>query len=49
MSLESKPPQGTLGPFALVDTETPKQLFSHVGFKDIKVETVQTTFEFDSP
>jgi ubiquinone/menaquinone biosynthesis C-methylase UbiE len=41
-------PPGTPGPFALADTETLKQLFSQAGFKDIKVETVQITFEFDS-
>jgi ubiquinone/menaquinone biosynthesis C-methylase UbiE len=43
------PPTGTPGPFALADTEALKQLFSQAGFKDIKVETVQITFEFDSP
>jgi ubiquinone/menaquinone biosynthesis C-methylase UbiE len=43
------PQPGTPGPFALADTETRKQLFSQAGFKDIKVETVQITFEFDSP
>jgi ubiquinone/menaquinone biosynthesis C-methylase UbiE len=43
------PPPGTPGPFALADTETLKQLFSQAGFKDIKVETVQITFEFGSP
>jgi ubiquinone/menaquinone biosynthesis C-methylase UbiE len=43
------PPPGTPGPFALADTETLKQLFSQAGFKDIKVEILQVTFEFDSP
>jgi ubiquinone/menaquinone biosynthesis C-methylase UbiE len=43
------PPPGTPGPFALADIETLKQLFSQAGFKDIKVETFQITFEFDSP
>ncbi len=43
------PPPGIPGPFALADTETLKQLFSQAGFKDIKVETVQITFAFDSP
>ena len=43
------PQPGTPGPFALADTETLKRLFSQAGFKDIKVETVQITFEFDSP
>jgi SAM-dependent methyltransferase len=43
------PPPGTPGPFALADAGTLKQLFSQAGFKDIKVETLQITFEFDSP
>ena len=43
------PPPGTPGPFALADVEALKQLFSQAGFKDIKVETIQITFAFDSP
>jgi ubiquinone/menaquinone biosynthesis C-methylase UbiE len=43
------PPPGTPGPFALADIETLKQLFSQAGFKDIKTDTFQITFEFDSP
>jgi ubiquinone/menaquinone biosynthesis C-methylase UbiE len=43
------PPPGAPGPFALADIETLKQLFSQAGFKDIKVETFQITFEFESP
>src|ERR671918_1207167 len=43
------PPPGTPGPFALADVEALKQVFSQAGFKDIKVETVQITFAFDSP
>ena len=43
------PPPGTLGPFDLADIEALKQLFSQSGFKDIKVDTFQITFEFDSP
>jgi ubiquinone/menaquinone biosynthesis C-methylase UbiE len=43
------PPPGTPGPFALADIESLKQLFSQAGFKDIKVDTFQITFEFDSP
>jgi ubiquinone/menaquinone biosynthesis C-methylase UbiE len=43
------PPPGELGPFALADIETLKQLFSKAGFKDIKIDTFQITFEFDSP
>jgi ubiquinone/menaquinone biosynthesis C-methylase UbiE len=43
------PPPGTPGPFALADAEALKQLFIQAGFKDIKVETVQITFAFDSP
>jgi hypothetical protein len=43
------PPPGEPGPFALADIETLKQLFSQAGFKDIKIDTLQITFEFDSP
>ena len=43
------PPPGTPGPFALADIETLKQSFSQAGFKDIKIDTIQITFEFDSP
>jgi DUF438 domain-containing protein len=43
------PPPGTPGPFALADVEALKQMVSQAGFKDIKVETVQITFAFDSP
>jgi ubiquinone/menaquinone biosynthesis C-methylase UbiE len=43
------PPPGEPGPFALADIETLKQLFSKAGFKDIKIDTFQITFEFDSP
>ncbi|MFL6486950.1 MAG: class I SAM-dependent methyltransferase [Nitrososphaera sp.] len=43
------PPAGTPDPFALADTETLKRLFSQAGFKDIRVETIQITFAFDSP
>jgi hypothetical protein len=45
----SAPPPGTLGPFALADTEALKQSFIQAGFKDIKIDTLQITFEFDSP
>jgi ubiquinone/menaquinone biosynthesis C-methylase UbiE len=43
------PPPGTPGPFALADIEALKQSFSQAGFKDIKIDTFQLTFEFDSP
>ncbi len=43
------PPPRTPGPFALADIEALKQSFSQAGFKDIKIDTFQTTFEFDSP
>jgi ubiquinone/menaquinone biosynthesis C-methylase UbiE len=43
------PPPGTPGPFALADIEALKQSFSQAGFKDIKINTFQITFEFDSP
>jgi SAM-dependent methyltransferase len=43
------PPPGAPGPFALADLEALKQLFSQAGFKDIKSDIFQITFEFDSP
>lgn len=43
------PPPGTPGPFALADIESLKQSFSQAGFKDIKTDTFQIIFEFDSP
>jgi hypothetical protein len=43
------PQPGAPSPFALADVETLKQLFSQAGFNDIKIDTFQTTFEFDSP
>jgi SAM-dependent methyltransferase len=43
------PAPGAPGPFALADAEALKQSFSQAGFKDIKVDTFQITFEFDSP
>jgi ubiquinone/menaquinone biosynthesis C-methylase UbiE len=43
------PPPTTPGPFALSDIEALKQSFSQAGFKDIKIDTFQITFEFDSP
>jgi ubiquinone/menaquinone biosynthesis C-methylase UbiE len=43
------PPPRTPGPFALADMVTLKQSFSQAGFKDIKIDTFQIRFEFDSP
>jgi ubiquinone/menaquinone biosynthesis C-methylase UbiE len=43
------PPPGAPGPFALADVEALKRSFSQAGFKDIRIETLQTTFSFDSP
>jgi enediyne biosynthesis protein CalE5 len=42
------PPPGAPSPFALADVETLEQFFSQAGFKDIKIDTFQITFEFDS-
>jgi ubiquinone/menaquinone biosynthesis C-methylase UbiE len=39
----------TPGPFALADVDALKQSFSKAGFRDIKTNTFQVTFEFDSP
>jgi ubiquinone/menaquinone biosynthesis C-methylase UbiE len=43
------PPPGTPGPFALADMEALKRSFSQAGFKDIKTDIFQITFDFDSP
>jgi ubiquinone/menaquinone biosynthesis C-methylase UbiE len=43
------PPPGAPGPFALADLEALKWLFGQAGFKDIKTDIFQITFEFDSP
>jgi hypothetical protein len=43
------PPPGAPGPFALADVQSLKQSFRQAGFKDIKIDTFQITFEFDSP
>jgi ubiquinone/menaquinone biosynthesis C-methylase UbiE len=43
------PTPATPGPFALADLDTLKQSLSQAGFKDIKINTFQITFEFDSP
>ncbi|MDQ3836387.1 MAG: class I SAM-dependent methyltransferase [Thermoproteota archaeon] len=43
------PTSATPGPFALADIYTLKHSFSQAGFKDIKINTFQITFEFDSP
>jgi enediyne biosynthesis protein CalE5 len=43
------PPPGAPGPFALADADTLGKSLSQAGFKDIKIDTFQITFEFDSP
>jgi ubiquinone/menaquinone biosynthesis C-methylase UbiE len=43
------PPPGTPGPFALADAEALKQSFIQAGFKDIRIDMLQITFDFDSP
>lgn len=43
------PPAGTPGPFALADAGALEHLFSQAGFRDIRIETLQITFGFDSP
>ena len=45
----SGPTPMTPGPFALADVDALKQFFSQAGFRDIKTNTSQVTFEFDSP
>jgi len=43
------PPPGTIGPFALADSESLKRSFIDAGFKDIRMKTMMATFSFDSP
>jgi ubiquinone/menaquinone biosynthesis C-methylase UbiE len=43
------PPPGAPGPFALANVEALKQTLSQAGFKDIKTDIFQITFEFESP
>jgi ubiquinone/menaquinone biosynthesis C-methylase UbiE len=43
------PLPGTPGPFALADADALERSFSKAGFKDIRIEILQTTFGFDSP
>src|SRR5581483_1909553 len=42
------PSPGTPGPFALADSEALKKSFSQSGFEDIRIETFDITFSFDS-
>jgi hypothetical protein len=42
-------PPGAPGPFALADAEALKKPFIQAGFKDIRIDMLQTTFDFDSP
>jgi hypothetical protein len=42
------PPPGTPGPFALADAEKLKHSFVNAGFKDVKIETLDITFGFES-
>jgi ubiquinone/menaquinone biosynthesis C-methylase UbiE len=43
------PPPGTPGPFSLSDESTLKNSFMMSGFKDIIIERMKVSFEFDSP
>jgi SAM-dependent methyltransferase len=43
------PPQGTPGPFSLSDENSLKNSFMMSGFKDITVERMHVSFDFDSP
>jgi len=42
------PPPGAPGPFALADTESLRKSFSQSGFDDIRIQTFDITFSFDS-
>jgi enediyne biosynthesis protein CalE5 len=43
------PPSATPGPLALEYAHALKQSFIQAGFKDIKIDILQITFDFDSP
>ena len=43
------PPPGTPGPFSLSDESTLKNSFMMSGFKDIIIERMKVSFDFDSP
>jgi ubiquinone/menaquinone biosynthesis C-methylase UbiE len=42
------PPPGTPGPFCLADADALRKLFQQTGFEEIRVQTLNTTFTFDS-
>ena len=44
-----QPPPGTPGPFSLSDENTLKNSFMISGFKDIAIEMMHVSFDFDSP
>ena len=43
------PPPGTPGPFSLSDESTLKNSFMMSGFKDLNIERMKVSFDFDSP
>lgn len=43
------PPPGTPGPFSLSDESTLKNSFMMSGFKDLTIERMKVSFDFDSP
>jgi enediyne biosynthesis protein CalE5 len=43
------PPPGTPGPFSLSDESTVKNSFMISGFKDLTIERMKVSFDFDSP
>ncbi|MPZ06943.1 MAG: hypothetical protein GEU26_11110 [Nitrososphaeraceae archaeon] len=43
------PPPGTPGPFSLSDENSLKNSFMMSGFKDLTIERMKVSFDFDSP
>jgi hypothetical protein len=43
------PPPGTPGPFSLSDENNLKDSFKMLGFKDITIERIHVSIDFDSP
>jgi hypothetical protein len=44
----SAPPPGVPNPFSLADTNKLENSLARVGFRDIRIDTVNVTFEFES-
>ncbi len=48
LNIQLLSPSGTSGPFSLADEDVLKNSFIRCGFRDIRIERINITFEFDS-